>query len=111
MKLTLTGRQGHASRPQLANNTLRACAHVIVALEALREEFPRQNPLFKPPESTFEPTRKDANVPNINTIPGILGGKGRVPGTILRAQGKCVKGMAEDGREAGERPGSTRCHH
>ncbi len=70
LKLTLTGSQGHASRPQLAKNTLRACAHVIVALEALREEFPLQNPLFKPPESTFEPTRKDANVPNVNTIPG-----------------------------------------
>jgi succinyl-diaminopimelate desuccinylase len=70
LKLTLTGKQGHASRPGHANNTLRACAHVIVALEALRAEFPRQNPLFRPPESTFEPTRKDANVPNINTIPG-----------------------------------------
>ncbi len=70
LKLTLTGQQGHASRPHAAKNTLRACAHVIVALEALREEFPLKNPLFRPPESTFEPTRKDANVPNINTIPG-----------------------------------------
>ena len=70
LKLTLTGKQGHASRPQLANNTLRASAHVIVALETLHQEFPLQNPLFRPPESTFEPTRKEANVPNINTIPG-----------------------------------------
>lgn len=70
LKLTLRGKQGHASKPYLANNTLRACAHVIVALEALRQEFPREDPLFRPPESTFEPTRKDANVPNINTIPG-----------------------------------------
>ncbi len=70
LKLTLTGKQGHASKPYLANNTLTACAHMIVALEALRREFPLQNPLFQPPESTFEPTRKDANVPNINTIPG-----------------------------------------
>jgi succinyl-diaminopimelate desuccinylase len=70
LKLTLLGKQGHASRPQLAKNTLKACAHVIVALEALHQEFPLENPLFKPPESTFEPTRKEANVPNINTIPG-----------------------------------------
>jgi succinyl-diaminopimelate desuccinylase len=70
LRLTLLGQQGHASRPQLAKNTLRACAHVIVALEELRREFPRQNPLFQPPESTFEPTQKEANVPNINTIPG-----------------------------------------
>jgi len=70
LKLTLEGRQCHASRPHRGRNTLRACAHVIVALENLRQEFPRQDPLFRPPESTFEPTQKEANVPNINTIPG-----------------------------------------
>jgi succinyl-diaminopimelate desuccinylase len=43
---------------------------VIVALDDLKREFPRQNSLFRPPLSTFEPTRKEANVPNINTIPG-----------------------------------------
>ena len=70
LKLTLLGQQSHASRPHKARNTLRAAAHVIVALDDLQREFPRQNPLFRPPMSTFEPTRKDANVPNINTIPG-----------------------------------------
>ncbi len=70
LRLTLLGRQAHASRPQAGINTLRACAHVIVALEELHREFSRRNPLFKPPESTFEPTRKEENVGNINTIPG-----------------------------------------
>jgi succinyl-diaminopimelate desuccinylase len=70
LKVTLLGQQGHASRPHKAKNTLRAAAHVIVALDDLHREFPRHNPLFRPPISTFEPTRKDANVPNINTIPG-----------------------------------------
>jgi succinyl-diaminopimelate desuccinylase len=70
LKLTLLGQQGHASRPHKANNTLRAAAHVIVALDDLQREFPRHNPLFRPPMSTFEPTKKEANVPNINTIPG-----------------------------------------
>ena len=70
LKLTLLGQQAHASRPQLGRNTLRACAHLIVALEGLRREFPTENQLFRPPESTFEPTRKEANVDNINTIPG-----------------------------------------
>jgi succinyl-diaminopimelate desuccinylase len=70
LKLTLLGQQGHASRPHKAKNTLRAAAHVIVALDDLQREFPRHNPLFRPPMSTFEPTRKEANVPNINTIPG-----------------------------------------
>jgi succinyl-diaminopimelate desuccinylase len=70
LKLTLLGHQSHASRPHKARNTLRAAAHVIVALDDLHREFPLQNPLFRPPMSTFEPTRKEANVPNINTIPG-----------------------------------------
>jgi succinyl-diaminopimelate desuccinylase len=70
LRLELLGQQGHASRPHAAKNTLRAAAHVIVALEALREEFPLQDPLFKPPGSTFEPTRMEGNVPNVNTIPG-----------------------------------------
>jgi succinyl-diaminopimelate desuccinylase len=70
LKVTLLGQQGHASRPHKAKNTLRAAAHVIVALDDLPREFPRHNPLFRPPMSTFEPTRKEANVPNINTIPG-----------------------------------------
>ena len=70
LKLTLLGQQAHASRPQLGRNTLRACAHLIVALEGLRREFPMENQMFRPPESTFEPTRKEANVENINTIPG-----------------------------------------
>jgi succinyl-diaminopimelate desuccinylase len=70
LRLTLLGLQCHASRPQLGKNTLRAAAHVIVALEALHQEFAGNNPLFDPPVSTFEPTQKEANVGNINTIPG-----------------------------------------
>ncbi len=70
LRLEVVGRQCHASRPELGRNTLRACAHMIVALEALGREFPQQNELFEPPTSTFEPTKKEANVPNVNTIPG-----------------------------------------
>jgi succinyl-diaminopimelate desuccinylase len=70
LRLILLGKQSHASRPQLGKNTLRAAAHVIVALEALHAEFDAKNPLFSPPESSFEPTQKEANVGNINTIPG-----------------------------------------
>jgi succinyl-diaminopimelate desuccinylase len=70
LRLTLLGKQCHASRPQLGRNTLTATAHAIVALEALRREFDAADPLFDPPTSTFEPTQKEANVGNINTIPG-----------------------------------------
>jgi succinyl-diaminopimelate desuccinylase len=70
LKVTLLGQQSHASRPHKARNTLKAAARVIVALDELHQEFPLQNQLFRPPMSTFEPTKKEANVPNINTIPG-----------------------------------------
>ena len=70
LRLILLGKQSHASRPSLGKNTLRAAAHVIVALEALHQEFDAKDPLFNPPESSFEPTQKEANVGNINTIPG-----------------------------------------
>lgn len=70
LKVTLLGQQSHASRPHKAMNTLKAAAHAIVALDELHREFPLNNPLFRPPMSTFEPTKKEANVPNINTIPG-----------------------------------------
>jgi succinyl-diaminopimelate desuccinylase len=70
LRLEVQGRQCHASRPELGRNTLRAAAHMIVALEDLRREFAEENALFEPPLSTFEPTKKEANVPNINTIPG-----------------------------------------
>jgi succinyl-diaminopimelate desuccinylase len=71
VKFTLKGLQGHASRPDKHKNSLRAAAHLIVELDdALHRKFPGKNPFFSPPESTFEPTRKEANVPNVNTIPG-----------------------------------------
>ncbi|MBF0530403.1 MAG: M20 family metallo-hydrolase [Deltaproteobacteria bacterium] len=71
LKFKVTGRQCHASRPNDGINTLRAASRMIVALdETLPKSFPLKDPLFTIPSSTFEPTRKDANVPNINTIPG-----------------------------------------
>ncbi len=71
IRFTVKGKQAHGSRPDLGRNTLRATAHLIVELDqALGARFNEKNPFFNPPFSTFEPTRKDANVPNINTIPG-----------------------------------------
>jgi succinyl-diaminopimelate desuccinylase len=71
LRLEVQGKQCHASKPDLGVNTLRASAHFIVALEALGREFPAVDPFFDPPRSTFEPTKKEANVQNINTIPGL----------------------------------------
>jgi len=71
LKFTVTGKQCHASTPHLGLNTLRAAARMINALDqALPQAFQAADELFSVPHSTFEPTKKEANVPNINTIPG-----------------------------------------
>jgi succinyl-diaminopimelate desuccinylase len=70
LKFTLKGKQCHASRPDLGRNTLRGTARLIMALEKLHRIFSRSAPRFDVPISTFEPTQKEANVPNVNTIPG-----------------------------------------
>jgi len=71
LKFTVRGRQCHASTPDRGVNTLRASARMITALdEALPRTFGNRDPLFSIPFSTFEPTKKEANVPNVNTIPG-----------------------------------------
>lgn len=71
LRFTVTGRQCHASRPALGINTLVASAQIILALhQGLPQAFPHTDSLFTPPESTFTPTKVEANVPNINTVPG-----------------------------------------
>jgi len=70
IKFTVTGKQCHASTPNKGKNSLFGAARLIVALEKLKEKFDIADELFKPPLSTFEPTKMEANVPNINTIPG-----------------------------------------
>ncbi len=64
------GKQCHASRPSLGQNAFRAASHLVARLEELRQIYGAKDPLYDPPESTFEPTKKEANVPNVNTIPG-----------------------------------------
>lgn len=71
VRFTVRGAQAHASRPDAGRNSLRAAANFIVDLDmALAAVFQERNSFFNPDISTFEPTRKDANVPNVNTIPG-----------------------------------------
>ncbi|MDD3848103.1 MAG: M20 family metallo-hydrolase [Smithellaceae bacterium] len=65
-----TGKQCHGSKPQLGINAFSAASSFVTQLTKLREIFDAQDPLFDPPVSTFEPTKKEANVGNINTIPG-----------------------------------------
>lgn len=70
LRITLSGKQCHASSPEEGVNTLVATAAFILRLTKLHDRFPAVNPLFKPANSTFQPTKKEANVENVNTIPG-----------------------------------------
>jgi succinyl-diaminopimelate desuccinylase len=69
LKFTVHGQQTHGSTPEKGINAHRGAAHLVVALEELYRKFDAKDPVFDPPISTFEPTKKDANVPNVNTIP------------------------------------------
>ena len=70
LKIETKGKQCHASTPKQGINAHRAAAHLITKIDKLYKLFPQKNKVFDPPISTFEPTKKEANVPNINTIPG-----------------------------------------
>jgi succinyl-diaminopimelate desuccinylase len=56
--------------PEKGINSFKAASFLVTELNNLYQVFPIKDPLFDPPISTFEPTKKEANVPNINTIPG-----------------------------------------
>jgi succinyl-diaminopimelate desuccinylase len=70
-KFTTRGLQAHGSRPDLGANAHLAGADLALHLHrGLSAKFGEKDPLFEPDYSTFQPTKKEANVPNINTIPG-----------------------------------------
>ena len=71
LAFTVLGKQAHASMPNTGLNACRVANILSVEVdEALHKAFPEEDPLFDPPASTFEPTRRFANVPNVNTVPG-----------------------------------------
>ncbi|OGD19469.1 MAG: diaminopimelate aminotransferase [Candidatus Aminicenantes bacterium RBG_16_63_16] len=70
LKIKTVGRQAHASTPEKGINSFKAASFLVTQLDSLHRTFGDRDPLFEPPISTFEPTKKEANVPNINTIPG-----------------------------------------
>ena len=70
LRFTVRGRQCHASTPEAGVNSLVGASTLILALDRLHTVFDACDPLFDPPMSTFAPTKMEANVPNVNTIPG-----------------------------------------
>ncbi|MCL2705844.1 MAG: M20 family metallo-hydrolase [Spirochaetaceae bacterium] len=70
LKITTLGKQCHASRPELGINAFAVSAELIHKLAEFEKNIGDHDPIFDPPRTTITPTKKEANVPNINTIPG-----------------------------------------
>lgn len=70
LKFETKGKQVHASTPDKGINAFKAAIHLGYEINKLHDFFDAKDMVFDPPISTFEPTKKEANVPNINTIPG-----------------------------------------
>lgn len=70
LKFTVFGEQCHASTPGEGVNAFLAASELVLKLDGLNDLFKETNPLFKPPTSTFTPTRHENNVDNVNILPG-----------------------------------------
>ncbi len=69
LTFTVEGAQCHGSMPHKGKNAMLAGSALVLALQALHNTFSFHDPVFDPPISTFTPTKREANVPNINTVP------------------------------------------
>ena len=102
LKIETKGKQCHASTPKQGINAHRAAAHLITKIDKLYKLFPQKDKVFDPPISTFEPTKKEANVPNINTIPGddvIYIDMRILPGIKIDTVYDAIKGMIKEVEE------------
>lgn len=71
LKIVTKGKQCHGSTPdEGANAFLAACDLALRVHELEKTVFTARDPLFHPDRTTLSPTMKEANVPNVNTIPG-----------------------------------------
>ncbi len=72
LKFTTKGRQVHGSTPEKGLNAHRVGLKLALELDDfLHKKYSATDSLFEPPISTFEPTKQEANVDNVNTVPGI----------------------------------------
>jgi succinyl-diaminopimelate desuccinylase len=70
-RIRTIGKQTHASRPKEGLNANRIGMEYALDLDKLlHEKYPLKNDYFDPPESTFEPTKREKNVDAVNIVPG-----------------------------------------
>ena len=70
LEITVEGKQTHGSRPDSGANACLAASDLTVRLNSLEKYFDKTDDLFEPNYSTFQPTKRLANVDSINIIPG-----------------------------------------
>lgn len=71
LKVTTKGTQTHAAMPDKGANAFLAACDFALRAHALEQSlFTARDSLFEPDRSTINPTKKEPNVPNVNTIPG-----------------------------------------
>jgi succinyl-diaminopimelate desuccinylase len=71
LKVSTKGVQTHAAMPDKGVNAFVAASDLVLRLHGLEKSvFTARDGLFEPDRTTINPTKKEANVPNVNTIPG-----------------------------------------
>ncbi len=71
LKVTTKGTQTHAAMPDKGANAFLAGCDLALRIHRLEKSFfTARDSLFNPDRTTINPTKKEANVPNVNTIPG-----------------------------------------
>lgn len=70
MRLRTMGVQSHGSMPDKGKNAHLAACDLALRLNDLENVFNEKDESFVPPYSTFQPTKKEANVESVNIIPG-----------------------------------------
>ncbi len=71
IKVKTIGKQVHASVPQKGVNANLTAMRFLVAIhDELQERYPYEDTLYDYPRSSFVPSKREANVPNVNTVPG-----------------------------------------
>jgi succinyl-diaminopimelate desuccinylase len=72
LKVTTKGKQVHASLPSKGLNAHRIGMKLAIDLdEMFHNKYDEEDPLFGERRSTFEPTKIEPDVANVNTIPGM----------------------------------------
>jgi succinyl-diaminopimelate desuccinylase len=71
LKVRVLGRQTHASTPEKGINAMKVGSELITFIvDYMESKYGVKNPLFDPPTSTYEPTKRLQTVGNVNTVPG-----------------------------------------